>query len=287
MIGTRKRSEGARWDCVAIVFVAGALLCGLAGCGVEQAVDPEILLDPHGFSYESADLTPSRLEERMKDIDKAFEEPRSPGSVLLSFEKSRNSISHVNSYAALWRGTRACAWLAMNEPEHSRRKKFALEGISMGNAAARKVSNRAESYYYLALCQQALQDLRGIGFSEGLLQEIEKNLNLAIALDESLDHCGPHRQLGNLQAQVDRYPLLGIGGLDEALEHLKKSTEVCPEYGENHLAYAQLLIQAHQYDLARAQLEKVMDSRIPKDRSAEHEGWLTQATELLSNLQGK
>jgi tetratricopeptide (TPR) repeat protein len=223
----------------------------------------------------------------MKEIDKAFAEPRSPGSVLVSYEESRGSISQVNNYAALWRGTRACAWLAMFESERARREKFALEGIKMGSAAAQKLSSRVESYYYLALCQEAMVDLRGVAFNPGLLKEIEKNLSLAIALDETFDTCGPHRHLGNLQVKVERFPLYGIGGMVEALEHLKKSTEVCPGYGENHLDYAQALVEAHQYDLARAELEKVMDSKIPKDRSAEHEGWLSRANEMLIDIQGK
>lgn len=287
MLAIRKGSEGGRWALVAIVLLAGASLAGLAGCGIQDAVDPEPILDPHLLTYERANLTASRLEGRMNEIDKAFEEPRSPGSVLLSYEKSQSSISQVNNYDALWRGTRACAWLAMNEPERSRREKFAQEGIKMGTTAAQKLSNRVESYYYLALCQEALVDLRGITLSAGLLTEIEKNLSLAIALDEAFDHCGPHRQLANLQVRVERFPLFGIGGIDDALEHLKKSTEVCPEYGENHLAYAQALAHAEKYDLARTELEEVMSSRIPKDRSSEHEGWLTKANELLIDLQGK
>lgn len=300
MLREVKRSEGGGWECAlaamlttkgaAAVIQVGAVAGFLSGCGVGQnvgeALNPEPALDPYALSHERHGLTPARLEERMKEIDLNFEEPRTPARVFLSYEISQASISQANNYEALWRGARACAWLGANEPEPARREKFARDGVRMGLEAVRKLSNRVEPYYYLALSQMALLDLSGM-FSRQPLNEIDKNLKVAIAIDETFDHCGPHRALGRILLRAEPYPLLAIGGLGEAEAHLRKAVGACSEYGENHLTYALVLIEAEKYDLARAELEQVMSSKVPRDRSSEHDAWLNQANELLVKIQGK
>jgi hypothetical protein len=261
---------------------------------VRDLAPGEQAFDPKGyFPHETTDLSPAMLQARMDEIDKNFEEPRSSAKVAYSYETCRLSISRVNDYGALWRGARACSWLAVNHPDRSQRLKFAEEGAAMGRAAVRKTSTRVESFYYLALCQIALLDLSSYR-KKGAVEEIETNLKIAIVLDETFDHCGPHRFFGHLLADTHDSPLLGVTslkrkaqGVQGALEHMRKATESCPEYGENHLALAQVLIQAEQFDLARAQLEHVIASEVPEDRSAEHETWLEDANELLMDLQGK
>ena len=266
----------------------------LSGCGfyVQELVEPEDLLNEPRLRYETLDLSPNLLAERMRSIDEHYAEPRTPAKVEYSLETCLASVSRQNEFGALWRASRACAWLAENHPSKSEQRRYAKLGAKFGREAVIKVANRVETFYYLGLCEKALIARNGL-HSSGLLEDAEHNLKIAIALDRSFDHCGSDRALGELLLETVPYPLLnatsetGQAGVRAALEHLEKAVETCPDYGENHLVYARGLMDARKYGAARLELDRVMALAPPPDRSNEHLDWLEQANELLVDLQGK
>lgn len=285
----RRSDQGSRW---AQLSLLGAVVVTLAGCrsGPHPAdfrIELGDMVNPHLFKYERTDLTPQKLEERMKEADANYAEPRTYGRVYLSYENCLNSISERNDYEALWRAARACAWIARQENlDHSVRLQFAGKGIGIGEEATKRASTKPESHYYYALCLGALADLTRDPAKEDLRQ-MRNVMDIALRLDEKLDHCGPLRFLGDLYVSTSAYPSWALGTMDEGLAHLKRATELCPDFGENHLAYATALIEADEIEPARAELEKVQLCPTPRDHSTEHLTWLTEATELLTNLQSK
>jgi hypothetical protein len=253
---------------------------GVCGCG--YAPEIEDVLDQR-LKYRDMNLTESALASRIQEIDENYAEPRSPTKVQHSYELSLDSISSVNGYAALWRGTRACAWLALNDPDAGRRKKFAREGVRFGHEAIRKTSTEVESFYYYALCLAGLAKETSTP-SVGLIRKLRERMEVALALDPSFDHCGPHRFLGNLMVETADYPLYAVGSLDEGLQHLEKATVLCPDFGGNHLDYAKALMGDEQLEEARSELEGVLTCPEPPDYAAEHQEWLSEAGELLTDL---
>jgi tetratricopeptide (TPR) repeat protein len=257
-------------------WVVGCFVA-LSGCGL--APELEDVLNPPNLKYEVKSLTPAALDERIRKIDESYSEERSRGRVLTSYELCLDSISPGNGYAALWRGARACYWLAENSPVKSEREEYAIKGIAMGKEAIKKASNLVESHYYLALCYAAVADIRRQANRE-LLTTMRDRMLMAKSIDEKYDYCGAHRFLGELMVQTDPYPLYAIGSIDEGLAHLKKAVELCPEYGENSLAYAKGLHAAELDTQAMEQLDKVLASPRPKDRTVEHQAWLEEAAKL-------
>jgi hypothetical protein len=285
-----KRSDGWRRGIAAAFLTTLGLALGTAlgtGCGGIDAfhTDMEDIVEPSRLKYENTNLSASALEERMKEIDASFAEPRTPAKVKLSHETSMQSISKVNGYAALWRGARACAWLARNDSDRSERKRFAEAGMSMGKEAVKRSSTLVESYYYYALSLGAFAELKGTP-TRDTVREMRDTVVMALALDPKYDHCGPHRFLGLLMVKSADFPLYAVGTTQEGLKHLETATTECSDYAENNLVYAEALKLEGQYAQAREELEKVIVSARPKDRSAEHDAWLEQANELLQDLQG-
>lgn len=289
-----KRSDRALR--VVVDLKVGLTLAALmaAGCSGLDLLTPsmEDIVDSNRLHFEETDLAPSELEKRMKEIDVAFTEPRTPAKVEYSYETCLHSISKVNDLGALWRGARACAWIAENHPDSSKRKEYAAKGIAMGKEAVKRISlikeasSRPEPDYYLALCLGSWADIHRPPNSD-ILVKMKDHMTWAMTLDEKYDYAGPHRFLGQLMVKTDPYPSYAVGTLKEGLQHLKKATELFPDYGENHLAYAGALKDDGQNDPARAELEKVLASVKPQDRSTEHDGWLTKANEMMQDLQGK
>jgi len=274
-----------------MVGASGAMM-GLSGCKAgmhpdDFRIEIKDIVEPHNVDYTRTDLTPQALEERMKEADRNFLEPRTYGKVYLSYEICMDSISERNGYEALWRASRACAWIARNKNEdRSRRLHFAGKGIGIGEEATRRSSTKPEAHYYYAMCMGAMADLTRDP-SKDFLREMRDAMAIALKLNEKVDSCGPHRFLGNLYVETSEYPSWALGTMEEGLAHLKRATEVCPEFGENHLAYATALIEAGDIAQARAELEKVETCPKPKDHSTEHDEWLTSAAVLLADLQGK
>ena len=287
-----RRGRGARrWARLPAVALLAAL-AGLVGCGTPvDVVAPDLnaLMNEHYLHYETQDLTPQALEARMKEIDDAYAEPRSFGRLYLSYETSLKSISSVNNYDALWRGARACTAIALDKKEtRSRRGEFAGKGIGLAREAMRKTSHRVEPYYYHAMCLSVVADLRQDATREQL-RRMRDDMTLAQSIDETYDFAGPHRFLGQLIIEVDQkgMHLYSLGSFEDGLKHLKRAVELFPDYGDNHLALARAYAGESDTELARAEIEKVLESPRPKDRTAEHQDWLEEATTLMTNLQGK
>ena len=281
--------------------VIGTMVLGLTGC-IQEYVDDQLVLGPRTVELDTTELSPTLLAERIREIDENYAEPRTPARVALSLETSLISISPVNDYEALWRGMRACAWLARNYPlstdgplaslgaSASMRRQFALRGVALGQQARAKISHRVESFYYLGQCQLALLE-QGLNVARPTIREAQEHLKIAIALDAGFDHCGPRRALGEVLIAASERTFLRKGARDayvrDATDHLRAAANACPDYAKNRLALARASIKRRDYETARANLEEVLVSQTPADYASDHERWLEEANELLIDLQGK
>ena len=279
----RKRSEGMGRLGVSVsclVFVA------LAGCRyVDGLVELEDMLEKNQLKYEVAELSESGHKKRMKEIDDAYAEPRTPARVNLSLETSLHSISPHNRYAALAHGARACVWFAQNANTRHERERYALLGIAWGKEAKKRDSIAAESHYYLGLNRGELLKLRGFSVSK-LARDMLGNLRMAQELDPGLDHCGPARALGELMVKIKAYPAHAIGTYERGVELLEEAVRGCPTYGKNYLLLAEAKIASEEFDKARALLNEMVDLPDPPDHAVDHQAWLVRAGELLSDLPG-
>lgn len=279
----KRRSEGGE-----LLIVGSSCLVFLFFTGCEQVdglIELEDMLERNQLKYEAAQLSEASLTKRMQEIDDAYAEPRSPASVNLSLETSLYSISRHNGYAALWRGARACAWLARNAKIRSEKEEHALLGIAWGKEAVKRDSARAESYYYLALNEGILLELRDYSLQK-FARNMKGNLLMAHELDSGLEHCGPERVLGQLMVKTRKLPLYGIGSYQLGIEKLEAARDRCPDYGDNYIALAEALIEGGDYARARTLLNEMVDLPGPPDHSADHQHWLARASELLADLPG-
>ena len=143
-----------RTPLLALAVAATALALMGSGCAYNEAkavsgTEPKPNLNV-------APLPATVLKERIDEIDQSYAEPRTVYRVSHSLGTSKDSVSSGNNYQSLWRGVRACSWLALNHENAAEKKKFALEGIYLGREARKKTSVQVEAYYYSAICIGAL-----------------------------------------------------------------------------------------------------------------------------------
>lgn len=262
----------------------------LGGCVTIEPDDYERLMSTQRFTMDHKNLTPTKLKKYMDEIDHYYAEPRTPKKVELSLETAELSISSVNHYGSLWRGSRACYWLAMNLPDHREREKFARKGVAMGRAAITNMTTRPEPYYYAALNLGAFCSIvndRGYIPAVSLLREARDNAKMTVALEERYDFGGAHRLLGKLMTESAGVPVYQIGSFEEGLDHLKRAVDLSPEFAQNHLFLAQAYKDDNEFELARTEIDEVFRSSIPPDYTVEHRQWLQGAVELGAKLPRK
>ena len=272
-----------RTESVVLGMFCAALVFLVAGCSSYEAMqvsgtEPEAKLN-------DVPLPAAVLEERIGEIDKSYEEPRTVYRVSHSFGTSKDSVSSGNGYQSLWRGVRACSWLALNHQNPEEKKKYAVEGVYLGREARRKTSLQAEAYYYSAICIGALLDAVKEP-STKLLREMKYCLEVAHELDGSYDHGGPARVLGTLIVEAADYEFAGysVGNLEEGITTLEAACGKDPVFAENWLLLAKALAQAEEYQRALVAIDKVFTCEIPSDYSVEHKEWLFQAQNLKSGI---
>ena len=272
-----------RTPLLALATAAIALALLGSGCAYNEAtavsgVEPKPALNV-------APLPVTILKERIDEIDQSYAEPRTIYRVSHSLGTSKDSVSPGNNYQSLWRGVRACAWLAVNHQNSAEKKKYALEGIYLGREARQKTSVQAEAYYYSAICIGALLETIKEPRSK-LLREMKYCLEVAHELDGTHDHGGPARVLGTLIVGASDYDFAGfsVGSLEEGIATLEAACSKAPMFGENWLLLAKALADAEEYQRALAAIEKVFAAEIPPDYSVEHKDWLIQAQTLKSGI---
>ena len=223
--GRRGRSSGVRFGAI----VAAMAIGGLLGCHapeiVEDTFPAHMIYEGRTLAYEEANLSEITAQKRLDEIDRQFAEPRTPAGVRLSQETCQYSITGESHYGALWRGSRACAWLAGDAASSSERSNCALDGIAWGKAAVERDSADASSYYYLAINYLHLFDMQLVK-ERRLAGRIKENLRMARSLDPQVDHCGPSRALGLLIVMMVDQPLLSLGTRSGGITLLKEATQI-------------------------------------------------------------
>ena len=127
--------------------------------------------------------------------------------------------------------------------------------ILLSSQAIELKSNSAISYFYRGLCRGKKGELKGVWASLGIIDPFEEDMKKAVSLDPTINHSGPHRALGKLYLEL---PFFLGGDLDKSEFHFLESIRLAPDFAENHLGLAQVLIKKNKTTKARETLQKLM-----------------------------
>ena len=138
----------------------------------------------------------------------------------------------------------------------------------------------AVSYFYRGLCRGKQGEMKGVWASLGMIEPFKEDMTKAVELGPKVNHAGPHRALGKLYLEL---PFFLGGDSDKAVFHLQEAVRLAPDYAENHLGLAQILVKKNNSTQARESLHKL----IQLTDNTQDEKLLslrTEGMELLENL---
>ena len=186
--------------------------------------------------------------------------------------------SNPNQYPWQWRQARTQYSLAKKAGE-SKSDYYDL-CILHSSRAIDLQPDSAVSYFYRGLCRGKQGEMKGVWASLGMIEPFKEDMTKAIELGPKVNHAGPHRALGKLYLEL---PFFLGGDSDKAVFHLKEAVRLAPDYAENHLGLAQILVKKNNSTQARESLHKL----IQLTDNTQDEKLLslrTEGMELLENL---
>jgi len=156
------------------------------------------------------------------------------------------------------------------------------QGVVACEQAVATEPKRVEGHFWLAvnlgLSAQMHRRVLGIWKARRAMRESEQ----AIQIDSTYHGAGPLRVLARLQHKLPR--LLG-GGSDRARTNYKLALELAPENTVTRIYLAEMLLESGERDLAREQLNFVLNVSADPDWAFEIQRDKRIAKEMLAKLQ--
>lgn len=164
---------------------------------------------------------------------------------------------------AAWQFGRACFDLAEFSTNSTERAEIAEQGIAACKQALSQNREVATAHYYLGMNLGELAQTRGLSALK-LVDQMEREFELARIFDQSLDYAGPDRNLGLLYRDAPSW--ISVGSKSKARKHLIHAVELAPNYPENRLNLAEGYVKWSDHNGARREL-KALEELWPKART--------------------
>ncbi len=190
--------------------------------------------------------------------------------------------SDRNEYEILWRLGRSLFFLGQEAPDRNSAFSNYCAGVVACEQAIAIGSARVEGHFWLAVNLALAAQLRRRVVDIKRARRAIRELRQAVQIDSSYHGAGPLRVLARLQHRLPR--LLG-GGSSRARTNYKAAVNLAPENTVTRIFFAELLLESGEHDLAREQLDFVLDVSTDPGWAFEIERDKQIAREMLAKLQ--
>ncbi|HEX4346001.1 MAG TPA: TRAP transporter TatT component family protein [Vicinamibacterales bacterium] len=184
------------------------------------------------------------------------------------------------AFDAAWKLARADYWLGGHAPEKERRP-FLDDGIAAAQKAAALEPKRAEGHFWIAANMGALAESFGVRAGLKYRKPIKDELETVLAIDPAFQGGSADRALGRWYFKV---PGLFGGSSKNAESHLRASLTYDPHSTVTHFFLAELLVDEHRNNEARAELQQVLDAPFDAAWAPEDNDYKMRARSLLASL---
>ena len=188
--------------------------------------------------------------------------------------------SDPRNFDASWKLARADYWLGGHAAEAERRR-FLEQGIDAGREAAEVEPKRPEGHFWMAANMGALAESFGLKAGLKYRKPIKEELETVLRIDPGFQSGSADRALGRWYFKV---PSLFGGSNTRAEEHLHASLTYDPNSTASHYFLAELFMDEHRKDQARAELQQVIDAPLNPDWAPEDRDFKNKAEGLLANF---
>jgi tetratricopeptide (TPR) repeat protein len=226
--------------------------------------------------------TPDTAANPLAQARQAYAERADPGRAKEAMDLFlQAAAADPQSYEARWEGARAIYYLGTyGSPKASDDDKVVLfqRGIDLAKAAIALRPEGVEGHFWLGVLYGVYGEARGVMKSLGLVGDIEREMELCLKEDPSVEGYGPYRVLGRMYYKL---PWFAGGSKKKSLEYLEKSLAGAPTNDLTRLYLADTLRAKGRDEEAKAQLQHIL-STPPDPRWAPEYPWIKGQAEQLA-----
>ena len=130
-----------------------------------------------------------------------------------------------DSYEALWRAGKVIFSIGMAARTDEEKKKIFNDGVTYCKKAVAVNPNRVEGHFWMGVNLGKYGEARGVLKSLFLKNDIIREMNEVVKLDEAYEGAGAYRVLGRVYYKV---PGLFGGSKQKSKMYLEKGKKICP-----------------------------------------------------------
>lgn len=143
--------------------------------------------------------------------------------------------------------------------------------------------NRAEPLIWHAIVQSTWAGAKGGLGALKLVREARRNLEAAVAIDDTALEGSAYTSLGSLYYQVPGWPV-GFGNSDKARRYLQKALVINPDGIDPNYFFADYLIEQGEKERARAYLERALAASDRPGRALADQGRREEIRQRMAQL---
>ncbi len=206
---------------------------------------------------------------------------REPFSKVHEAVEALKSWTGPPSYEIQWRLGRAYFFLGQEAAKRKDVLSYHSQGIKVCTDALHIDANRVDAHFWLGVNLAMAARHEGSFAAIRHAMGAKRELRLAVGIDPAYHGAGPLRVLARLQHKLPSW--LG-GGLSKARCNYEEAIRVAPDNTVTRIYFAELLLELHETDLARAQLEYVLGVAKDAEWAFEIERDKRSALEMLTKV---
>jgi tetratricopeptide (TPR) repeat protein len=189
--------------------------------------------------------------------DAHYEQREDPGRARLAVDKYREAgRSGPGSYEARWKAAKALFYIGRTAEDDKEKRRVFAEAIAEAKEAVRLRPDSVEGHFWLAASYGEYGQARGVLKSLSLRNDILRELNAAIRIDDRFDCGAVYVALGRIYYKVPRF--FG-GSLTRSRAYLEKAGGFCSRTTTNLLYLAETYWALGERDLAIRALERLLE----------------------------
>jgi len=191
----------------------------------------------------------------LREAEQHYQQRETPDEIAKAIEAfERAAAADPKSYEVAWKLSKAY-WYQGNHSPKDQKAAWFEKGITAGLKATEINPKGCEGHFWLGINYAMLAENSGKMKALGLIDDVKKEINEAMAINESCVCGGPQRVLGQLYAKI---PWFKGGSKSKSIEFLKRSIELCPNDTQSRVFLAEVYVDQGKSALALEQLNLVM-----------------------------
>jgi tetratricopeptide (TPR) repeat protein len=220
----------------------------------------------------------------LAEADQYYQQRETAGEVDKAIATLQKILSiDPNHYEAASKLAKAYWYQANHAPKNEKRNLF-QNGVDAAKKAVAIAPDRCEGHFWLGINYALYAENSNPFQALGLVGKVKQEMERAMAIENDCVCGGPQRVLGKFYAKI---PWFKGGSKSKSIEYLKKSIEICPEDTQSRIFLAQTYLDQGKKDLAREQVELVLQMEGLPDWTPETKENKIEAEQILARLNKK